>query len=225
MKIACLIPARGGSKGIPKKNIIDFNGNPLISYSIEQAKTSKYIDKVFVTSDCNEILDISKSYGAFPILRPEELSTDFCSSESALIDAISKIGNDYDAFVFLQATSPLRTSEDIDSCIEEFLSKSLDSLFSSCVLEDFLIWDFNDGGELKSVNYDYRNRKRRQDHKPQYVENGSIYVFKKNSILSSNNRLSGKVGMYIMENWKMFEIDDLEDLDICKMVYKNKFKI
>jgi N-acylneuraminate cytidylyltransferase len=221
MRIACLIPARGGSKGIPKKNIIDFNGKPLISYSIEQAKMSKYIDKIFVTSDSNEILDISKSYGAFPILRPEELSTDFCSSESALIDAISQIGSDYDIFVFLQATSPLRTNEDIDSCIEEFLSKSLDSLFSSCVLEDFLIWDFNDG-ELQSINYDYKKRKRRQDHKPQYVENGSIYVFKKDSILSSNNRLSGKVGMYVMENWKMFEIDNIEDLELCSYIFEKK---
>lgn len=222
MKIACLIPARGGSKGIPKKNIIDFNGKPLISYSIEQAKMSKYIDRVFVTSDCNDILDVSKSYGAHTILRPEEISTDFCSSESALIDAILKIGHDYDAFVFLQATSPLRTSEDINFCIEEFLSKSLDSLFSCCVLDDFLIWDFNEG-ELQSVNYDYNKRKRRQDHKPQYVENGSIYVFKKDSILNSKNRLSGKLGMYIMENWKMFEIDNLEDLEICEIIYKNKF--
>ena len=141
MKIACLIPARGGSKGIPKKNIIDFNGKPLISYSIEQAKMSKYIDKVYVTSDCDDILDVSKSYGALPIVRPDGLSTDFCSSESALVDAISKIDDDYDIFVFLQATSPLRSTEDIDFCIEEFLSKSLDSLFSSCVLEDFLIWN------------------------------------------------------------------------------------
>ena len=223
MKIACLIPARGGSKGIPKKNIIDFNGKPLIAYSIEQAKMSKYIDKVFVTSDCNEILDVAKSYGAFPILRPDELSTDFCSSESALIDAITHIGSDYDIFVFLQATSPLRTTEDINHCVEELLFKSLDSLFSSCVLDDFLVWGFNEG-ELQSLNYDYNNRKRRQDHKPQYVENGSIYVFKKDSILGSNNRLSGKIGMCIMESWKMFEIDNLEDLDICKIIYKNKFK-
>lgn len=223
MKIACLIPARGGSKGIPKKNIIDFNGKPLISYSIQQAKISKYIDDVYVSSDSDEILKVSESYGALSIKRPNDLSTDFSSSEDALLHAIMEIGDKYDAFVFLQATSPLRTTEDIDGCVDEFISKSLDSLFSACILEDFLIWDFN-GEELQSINYDYLNRKRRQDHKPQFVENGSIYVFKKESILNSKNRLSGKIGLYTMENWKMFEIDNLNDLEMCSLIYQNKIK-
>jgi N-acylneuraminate cytidylyltransferase len=221
-KVCAIIPARGGSKGIPNKNIIDFNGKPLISYSIEQAINSKYISDVYVSSDSIDILKISESFGAKSILRPDSISTDFSSSEEALLHFSSLDGQNYDTFVFLQATSPLRTTNDIDMCIENFNDKNLDSLFSTCLLEDFLIWDKDNDGNLQSINYNYKNRKRRQDHKPQYVENGSIYVFKRESLVNSKNRISGKIGICEMENWKMFEIDNIEDLELCALIYKNK---
>lgn len=226
MKVACIIPARGGSKGIPKKNIIDFNGNPLIYYSIKQALGSKYMKEtdVYVTSDSEEILKISESFGATPILRPDDISTDTDSSESALIHAINQISNEYDFIVFLQATSPIRTSQDIDGCIEKLIEHKLDSIFSAVELEDFLIWEKDDSGELNSLNYDYKNRKRRQDCKPQYVENGSIYVFNKTKFLFEKNRLFGKKDLYLMDSWKSFEIDNIEGLELCEIIYKNKIK-
>ena len=223
MKILCIIPARGGSKGIPKKNIIEFAGKPLISHSINQAINSKYITDVVVSSDSDEILEVSKFYGATTLKRPEELSTDTSSSESALIHTIKTLNKDYDYIVFLQATSPLRTTKDIDNCIESLINNNLDSVFSASILEDMLIWKSN-SNSFESVNYDYKNRKRRQDSEIQYVENGSIYVFKKEGFIENNNRLFGKIGLSLMDGWKMFEIDSLEDLELCELIFKNKLK-
>ena len=223
MKILCIIPARGGSKGIPKKNIIDFVGKPLIAHSISQAINSKYITDVVVSSDSDEILEVSKLYGAITLKRPDDISTDTSSSESALTHTIQTLNTDYDYIVFLQATSPLRTTKDIDNCIETLITNNLDSVFSASILEDMLIWKSN-GETFEGVNYDYKNRKRRQDSEIQYVENGSIYVFKKEGFIKNNNRLFGKIGLSLMESWKMFEIDASEDLELCEIIFKNKLK-
>jgi CMP-N,N'-diacetyllegionaminic acid synthase len=223
MNILCIIPARGGSKGIPKKNIIQFANKHLIGHTISQAIESKHINKVVVSSDCEEILKISKSYGAEILIRPNYLSTDTSTSESALLHVIETLDEEYDYIVFLQVTSPLRSSYDIDNCIKTLIDGGFDSVFSASELEDMLIWESNNG-KLRSVNYDHQNRKRRQDSEKQYVENGSIYVFNKKGFLESKNRLFGKIGFSLMENWKMFEIDSLEDLELCEIIYKNKMK-
>src|SRR4051812_30272931 len=110
MKTVCIIPARGGSKGIPRKNLIDFCGKPLISWSIAQARNSKFISDVFVTTDIREIAQQSETFGAKIIQRPDELATDTASSEAALIHAVDEIEKKgkIDLVVFLQATSPIR---------------------------------------------------------------------------------------------------------------------
>jgi CMP-N,N'-diacetyllegionaminic acid synthase len=223
MKILCIIPARGGSKGIPKKNIIQFANKSLIGHSISQALNSKYITDVIVSSDCDEILNVSKTYGAKTLKRPDDISTDTSTSESALLHTIQSLEDDYEYIVFLQATSPLRTTRDIDNCIRTMIDEDLDSVFSASILEDMLIWKL-DGNDLKSVNYDYENRKRRQDSEKQFVENGSIYVFKKDGFILNNNRLFGKIGLSLMESWKMFEIDSMEDLELCEIIFENKLK-
>ena len=226
--IICIIPARGGSKGIPNKNIIDFCGKRLLQWTIEQAKASQYINDVYVTSDSVEIRDIATDLNCYPIRRPMDISGDTNSSESALIHALSKIkigqgGFVPDIVVFLQATSPLRTTKDIDNAIKTFIKGGFDSLFSACVMEDILIWDkskFNK--KLFSVSYNYTNRQRRQDIKNRYVENGSIYIFKPEILIKNNNRLGGKIGMYVMDKWKMHEIDDYDSLSICEHLMKTK---
>ncbi len=226
LNIVCIIPARGGSKGIPKKNIIDVCGKPLVAWSIEQAQNSKYLKgHVYVSSDCDEILDVAKAYGAKTIKRPDDISGDKASSESALFHAILEIeknSSKIDLIVFLQATSPLRESKDIDNAIEELISKDFDSLFSASELEDFFIWTYDENKNLTSLNYDFLNRKRRQDVSAQFVENGSIYVFKPQVLFDHNNRLGGKIGMSLMENWKMYEIDSLEDKALCEYYIKSK---
>lgn len=223
MKILCIIPARGGSKGIPKKNIIPFANKDLIGHSIDQALNSKYITDVIVSSDCDEILNVSKSYGAKTIKRPDDISTDTATSESALLHTIQSLEDEYKYLVFLQVTSPLRTTQDIDNCIKTTIEGNYDSVFSASILEDMLIWKTEENN-LTSVNYDYKNRKRRQDSETQYVENGSIYVFKKEGFINNNNRLFGKIGLSLMESWKMFEIDSMEDLELCEIIFENKLK-
>ena len=219
--IVSIIPARGGSKGIPKKNIIDFCGKPLIAWSILQSKNCKLIDEVYVSSDDDEIIDISCRYGAKAIKRPRELATDFSTSEDALLHAVSVIEEKthIDLVVFLQATSPLREKKDIEKALKDFQTQGADSLFSAAKLEDFFIWKKTSGG-LISMNYDYQNRTRRQDVETQYVENGSIYIFKPSVLKEYNNRLGGRIGVYEMEFWKTREIDTMEDKEICEWFFK-----
>ena len=222
MKSICaIILARGGSKGIPKKNIIDFCGKPLITWSILQSKSSELINEVYVSSDDDDIIDISRKYGSKVIHRPKELATDFSTSEEALLHAISVIERkmDIDLVVFLQATSPLRENKDIEGALTEFRVQKVDSLFSAARLEDFFIWNRTSEG-FTSMNYDYKNRIRRQDVEIQYVENGSIYIFKPSVLKEYNNRLGGRIGIYEMEYWKTWQVDSMEDKELCEWYFK-----
>lgn len=215
----CIIPARGGSKGIPNKNITNFLNKPLIYWTIDQAKNSKYLQNIYVSSDSEEILDISKKYGAIPIKRPADIAGDTAKSEDALIHTYNTIKEKIDFIVFLQVSSPIRESKDIDNAIELF-NTGYDSVFSAIEIEDFLIW-INKNNKLISLNYNFKNRQRRQDCKKQYVENGSIYVFKPHILLSHGNRLGGNIGLSIMQNWKVYEIDKPEDIFFCELIYRN----
>ena len=219
MNIVCIIPARGNSKEIIDKNIINFCGKPLIAWSIEQALASNHINSVYVSSDSDKILNVSIKYGAKEIKRPDILAQDESSSEEALVHAINEIeqsdSNKIDLVVFLQGTSPLRSLGDIDGAINLFIKNNLDSLFSACDLKDLMVWK-NVDSELTSINYDYKNRERRQDMQKQYGENGSIYLFKPEIIRESMNRLGGKIGTYVMDAWKIHEIDNKEDIGICE---------
>ena len=194
LSIQCIIPARGGSKEIPKKNIIDFCGKPLIEWTIEQCLASKYISCVWVSSDDQQILDIANTCGAKSIRRPDNISNDYSSSESAWIHAIKFIEstNKIDLIVAPQVTSPLRETKDIDKAIEIFNKEGCDSMFSSIETEDLFFWQRDQHNFLKSVNYNYMNRERRQDGKNQIIENGSFYLFKPEIIKKYNNRLGGK---------------------------------
>ncbi|MBN2406669.1 MAG: acylneuraminate cytidylyltransferase family protein [Elusimicrobia bacterium] len=223
MNVVAIIPARGGSKSIPGKNIMDFCGKPLIAWSILQAGSSCCVKEIYVTSDSSEILSVSESYGASAIERPAELSSDTASSEDALIHALGNIktADKIDLVVFLQATSPLRYLSDIDNAVEKLIKAGADSLFSSAKLDDFLIWEEKDG-IYRSFNYDYRNRGRRQDRKAQYVENGSIYVFKPEILFEYKNRLGGKISTYGMEFWQAWEIDNMENEEICEWYFIRK---
>lgn len=215
--VIAIIPARGCSKSIPHKNIMQFCGKPLIAWSIEAARGCRYIEDTYVTTEDRTIADVSQQYGAKIIWRPAELAIDTASSEDALLHAISQIEKDrkVDIVVFLQATSPLREIDDIDSAVEAFASEDADSLFSAAVLEDFCIWE-KDNDRLRSVSFDYHNRARRQDRKPYYLENGSIYIFRIHVLTNYKNRLGGGIAYYLMPLWKSYEIDTMDDVDICR---------
>jgi N-acylneuraminate cytidylyltransferase len=222
-KTIAIIPARGGSKGIPGKNLIPINGKPLIAWSINHALSSSLVDEVWVSSDSQEILKFSESIGAKTITRPLEISGDNASSESAWIDAIiqiQKMDENIGLVVGMQATSPIRNQKDIDNAIVQYRQEGLDTLFSGNILDDMNYWSINDNGDLYSVNYDYQNRKRRQELQEKFLENGSFYIFTSEGVLSNNNRLHGKIGCYLMDKKTMFQIDEMEDIEICEAIMK-----
>lgn len=216
-----IIPARGGSKGIPRKNLIDLCGKPLLAWSILQARAAKRIDSVWVTSDDDEILEVARLFGARAIRRPQEISGDTASSESAWRHALNYIeaaGHDVGLIVGMQATSPLREAMDLDEGIAALLDGKLDSLLSVTEVEDFFTWRLDEAGMAQSVNYDHKNRKRRQLIEKRYLENGSFYVFKKEVLQSENNRLGGRIGFHVMERHKMFQIDNPQDVGLCAAI-------
>lgn len=223
--VLCIIPARGGSKRIPRKNALCIAGKPLVAHSIEQAKRSQHVRKVIVSTDDSEIAEISERFGAEVIRRPESISQDESSSEEALKHALSEVeksGFQADLVVFLQCTSPVRDDGDIDRALETFWKEQSDSLFSVCRNDRFL-WRKVDG-EMKSLNYDYRQRHRDQDHPEEYRENGSIYVFKPSILRQYNNRLGGKIAIYKMDYWESFQVDSEEHLALCEWILEQRKK-
>ncbi|NEO98679.1 MAG: acylneuraminate cytidylyltransferase family protein [Symploca sp. SIO2E9] len=216
-----IIPARGGSKGVPRKNVRPLADQPLIAHSILDVKEAKLVDQVYVSTDDPEIAEIARKYGSEVIDRPAELSGDTASSESALIHALSEIeknGIFPDLIVFLQCTSPIRTGADIDHAIAKLQAENADSLLSVSPSHRFL-WQEVDG-VAKSINYDYRHRQRRQDMQPQYVENGSIYIFKPWVLKDLGNRLGGKISMFLMSEAASWEIDSILDFEIAEFLLK-----
>ena len=218
MHTPAILLARGGSKGIPRKNLIDFCGKPLLAWSIEHCVAAQGVDSVWVSSDSEEILEVGEAFGARPIQRPGELSGDIATSESGwlhAIDVIEEIEGDISCVVAPQVTSPLRESTDIERGLVLFANEQYDSMFSCSAAEDLYFWQRSPEGDLESVNYDWRNRKRRQDHAAQYIENGSFYIFIPDVLRRFNNRFGERIGMVEMEFWKTFEIDSLVTLRLC----------
>jgi len=206
MKNISIIPARGGSKGVPRKNIKNLLGKPLIVYTIEQSLNSKLIDETIVSTEDAKIKKISKQYGATVIDRPEHLAGDTTSTEAVLMHLLRDM--DYEIGVLLQCTSPLRKPDDIDNAIMKLMKNDYDSLLSVCQDHHFYWNKLN--SHCKPINYEPNNRPRRQDIAPEdiyYQENGSIYVFTKKCFDTYSNRLGGHTGMYEMEPKYSIEID------------------
>ena len=178
MNNAAVILARGGSKGIPNKNIIDFCGKPLLAWTIEQCRDGG-VDKVYVSSDSDIILEVGEEYGAASIKRPEGISGDTATSESGwlhALDIIEEKTTSLDWILAPQVTSPLRSTYDIRNGLKIAKLGNFDSLFSCSIMEDLYFWE-EIAGKFDSVNYDWRNRKRRQEMPKKYIENGSFYLF------------------------------------------------
>lgn len=223
-KILALIPARGGSKGIKDKNIYDLGGKPLISYTIEAAKGSKYSDDVVVTTNSQKIADVALKYGAsVPFLRPGEFAQDTSRSIEALMHALNTLhdaGHDYDVVVWLQPTSPLRTSEDIDASVEEFFKMGRQSLVSVSLVSDhpLLIRTISENGHLAKM-LDQSSTCRRQDMPPYYRVNGAIYIYNA-AELNLNTSLNDASVPYIMQKDHAVDIDDLSDIYLVEYLLR-----
>jgi len=222
MSTIAIIPARGGSRGIPRKNLVPVCGKPLLAWSIEHALGASSVDAVYVSSDCDEILAVAQSFGARAIARPAELSGDGATSESAwlhAVDVIESQNGKVDLVVGMQATSPVRDAHDLDAAIEQFHRESLDSLVAACEVHDFFLWRRVDG-TAEGINHDYRARRRRQDIAPSFLENGSFYIFRPELLRATACRLGGRIGVFKMAKHKMFQIDEPEDIALCEAVLR-----
>lgn len=207
MKTVAVILARGGSKGIPKKNIQMVSDMPLISYSINCAKWSD-VNEVWVSTDSSYIKTVSKSYGARVLDRPDKISSDKSSSESALIHFAENV--EFDRLVFIQPTSPLLQPKYINEGLEKM--NKVDSVFS-VYREHFLPkWSL----ELQPLNFDPDRRPRRQDRKENYVENGAFYITTKDLLLKNKARVSGKLDVVEMSPYDSFQIDNWDDLNFVE---------
>lgn len=214
-----IILARGGSKGIPGKNIKNFLGKPLVAWTIIQAKLAKKISKVYLSSDSAKILRVGEKYGAIPIKRPKKISGDKAKSEEAVLHLLGKLNNKPDGIVMLEPTAPLRDLNDIDNCIDNFYKNKLDSGFSGAILEDFLIWKIKKK-KISPINYNFKKKVPRQFRDPEIVENGAIFMFTSKSIIKYNNRFGGKIGFSLNEIWQSFEIDNLADWKLVSLIFK-----
>lgn len=220
-RILSIIPARGGSKGIPNKNIIDLCGKPLIAYSILAAKSSQYIDDIIVSTDSEKIRTIALEYGAsVPFLRPAELATDTSKTIDCMLHAIqflSNTGNNYDYVVLLQPTQPIRKPKFIDEAIQQLIDSDWDSLVSvSPVAEHpILMRTITKEGTLQSL-LPISSTVRRQDFPAVYKVNGSIYINRIHEHFDETTSLNDNALPYYMDKQYSIDIDSLDDLQKAK---------
>ena len=216
-----IIPARGGSKGIPKKNIKKFLGKPLIEHSINYAKESKYIEKIILTTDNKEIMKIGENNNITVVNRPKEISGDRATTESAIKHVLSLFKFSIDTtIVLLQPTSPLRPKKSLDKIIKIFNEQLYDSMLTLSPIHP-LTWKI-DNKKTKCM-YDYLNRPRRQDFNEKdliYDENGSVYIFTNKIFIEKNNRLGGKIGHYIFREEYGKQIDTPLDFELLETIGK-----
>lgn len=219
MNIA-FIPARGGSKSIPLKNIKEINGKPLIYWTSKAAEDAKCIDKIIIATENEKIKETVLNFGFKKLEvydRDPENARDESSTESVMTEYIKKSDlNPEDNFFLIQATSPLLKSEYIDEMYEEYIKSGSDSIFSG-VREKQFHWIETPQG-VNPINYDYRNRPRRQEFRGIIAENGACYINKIKNILRDNCRLSGKITVYEMPPQTGFEIDEESDWIIVEQL-------
>jgi len=217
-----IIPARGGSKGIPRKNVQLLGGKPLIAHSIEHARKAGEITRVVVSTDDPEIADVARANGAEVVFRPADISGDYASSESALLHVLQHLdeSENYqpDLVVFLQATSPIRKTGDLDQAIRKLREENADSLFSASRLNWFA-WRV-EGAQPLPLNYDHRNRPMRQVAPLDVIETGSFYIFKPWVLTDTGSRLGGRVAVYMTDFVESLQIDDPGDLDLLECLLR-----
>lgn len=224
-----IIPARGGSKGLPGKNIRLLNGKPLIAYTVEAALRAKHIDRVIISTDDEEIASVAVQYGAeLPFMRPAELASDTAMAIDNYIYTIGRLeiesGTPIDAFVVLQPTSPLRTAEDIDGAIELFDQKGADSVISYCQEAHPVIWHKYLDAKGRFVDIFESNIKNRQDNRVSYYPNGAVYVFK-SSVIRERKYYTNKSFAYIMPRTRSVDIDFIEDFEYAEFLLRRRQEI
>lgn len=214
-----MIPARGGSKGIPRKNLREVGGRPLIAWTIEQALAAEADLHVLVSTDDEEIADVARAAGAdVPWLRPAELAVDTAATEPTVEHAIDQVsaasGVEPEAVLLLQATSPIRLPGTLDRAVTQFRETGVDSLIGVIPRSPFFWW----ASDPPRADYDPDHRQRRQDMRPEqlrYYENGSLYLTRTPIYREHHNRIGGRIGLFVMSQVEGIDIDTLADLHLA----------
>jgi len=223
--IVGIIPARGGSKGLPRKNVLLFSGKPLIAWSIEQAILSGIFDSIIVNTDDEEIATIAHEYGAeVPFMRPKELAADNVNVMYVILFVLQKLASEgvsFDVSVLLQPTSPLRTADDIIKALEIFFQKNAQAVVSVCEVEHspFLMNMLPLDGCMNNFIRDEMINKNRQDFPKYYRLNGSIYVADVNFLYAENTFFGKRTYAYVMPQERSIDIDTQTDFQIAEFLH------
>ena len=218
MSMLAVIPARGGSKGIPRKNLLEVGGKPLLVWSIEQARAVEGL-RVAVSTEDNEIASVAEGAGAWVIRRPDELALDETPTEPVVLHAIGECAAAHgrpDAVMLLQATSPVRRPGTLARAVAEFAASGQDALVGVVPTPPFL-WSLV--GDVAVAHWDWGNRRRRQDMAPsqvRYRETGSVYVTRTEIYERLHNRMGGRIGLFVMDEAEGVDIDTLHDVALVE---------
>ncbi len=226
MTFLALIPARGGSKGIPRKNVRPLDGKPLIAYSIEAALGSAVVDDIVVTTDDEEIASVARDWGAeVPFMRPAELAADESKTIDCVVharDTMRGMGREYDGLILLQPTSPLRASSDIDEAVTVWTEHGKLGLCSVSVVEEnpLLLRTLGEGGVVHPV-ISHSSTMRRQDVPAYYRVDGSIYINRFSELSLSTSLNDNPIG-YLMSKKRSIDIDTFEDFRHAEEALRDK---
>lgn len=216
MSVVAVIPARGGSKGIPRKNLMAIGGVPLVARAIAAARATASIDRVAVSTDDEEIAGLARAHGAEVIDRPAELAGDTASSEAALLHALDELGGEVEVLVFLQATSPFIDPAALEQAVAAVRSGEKDVVFSAFETYAFL-WEDSDQG-ARGVNHDRSYRPRRQDREPHFQETGAFYVMRAAGFREAGHRFFGQVGIAVTDERAAIEIDSADQAQLAQAI-------
>lgn len=223
--VLAIIPARGGSKGIPRKNIRMLAGKPLIAWTIEEAKKSKYIDRLILSSEDEEIIKVAKEWGCeVPFVRPAELAKDDTPGIEPVLHAISMLPG-YDYVVLLQPTSPLRLVDDIDGCIETCVSSSAPSCVSVTEVNQhpYLMYKIDKTGSLEPFRDQKKEIYRRQDLPLVYILNGAVYFAESHFLRKNRSFLKPLTKAFVMARERSLDIDNEVDLRFFEILAGDRF--
>lgn len=227
--MVAIVPARGGSKGLPGKNIKPLLGKPLIAYTIEAAIQAKDIHRIVVTTDSKDIAEVAAQYGAeIPFMRPQQLATDQSSAIDVYLHAAEYMmaheGEDMGKFVVLLPTAPLRTAEDIDSALEFWQESKASTLVSMAEADTPISWYYvkNKRGYIENAGFDNDNAiKNRQINRRYYIPNGAIYILDYKLLKSRRTYYDNRTVAYVMAKEKSIDIDTVWDFELAEVKMKN----
>ena len=225
MKILAVIPARGGSKGVPGKNIKPLAGRPLIAWTIGAARRSRFVNRLVVSTDDPHIAEVSQAWGAEVVERPAAISGDAASSEAALLHTLDHLraaeGYEPDVLVFLQCTAPLTAAADIDGTVERLLESGADAALAAAPFHYFT-WKQAADGEAAGVNHDHRRQRQlRQEREPEYLETGAVYAMRTEAFRRVGRRFCGRTVLHVTPLERRLEIDDPVDFQVAEVLLRD----